>query len=125
MSLTTPVVPRRLTLPLSDVEILKLKKGKEVRKCFHVGRWKGLAIVHSDGFDHLQAIERFEEARKDGHDILNAPLDKDNLEQLFKGAVRCSYAKDTIEMTITSQRVHDQVMAEIAQEQAKKTEELK
>lgn len=105
--------PRQLRLPLSDAEILALKNGEEVRKCFHVGRWKGLVVVHADGFEHVQEIERYEEARRDGHDILNAPLDAQNLEQLYKGAVRCEYAEGKIELFIMSQQVHEKVVAEL------------
>jgi hypothetical protein len=108
--------PRRLTLPLSDAEILALKNGEEIRKCFHNGHWKGLAVVHADGFDHVREIERYEEARRDGHDVLNVPLGKDDLEQLYKGAIRCSYAKGKITLDVLSQQVHEQVLAELEAE---------
>ena len=84
---------RVLDLPLSseEFEILKSHE-REVYKTYHMEDWKGLIVLHNDGHEFLQKVERFHEARSGGYDLLDVPVSQGDLTNMEEdGALVCYY----------------------------------
>ena len=95
--------PRTLYLPLNDVEITSLRNGEEVHKMYHVGSWKAMVVLHADGLQHPDEIERFEFIRRKGVHIVNAPIEKTDIDRFPEEAIDLEYERGAIRLLVMTE----------------------
>ena len=113
---------RTLYLPLKLEDITDLMNGEVLTSPYHVDDWKAIAVVHADGDEDVPRSEVLENARREGYDIINVPLDFNDLAHIQRddAGVMGKYNGEELKVLVASQKAFDELAHMKKEEEASK-----